>query len=81
MCDPSGALARSDGATHVSLWVQRWQRHISSWLHLSLSQVSQVVLPSAGRGRPLLLGFLFTIAFPSVVIRSRFAVPYCAAVR
>ncbi len=38
MCDPSGAVVRSDGATHVSLWVQRWQRHISSWLHLSLSR-------------------------------------------
>ncbi len=38
MCDPSGAVVRGDGATHVSLWVQRWQRHISSWLHLSLSR-------------------------------------------
>jgi hypothetical protein len=23
MCDPSGAVVRSDGATQVSLWVQR----------------------------------------------------------
>jgi len=38
MRDPSGAVVRSDGATQVSLWVQRWQRHISSWLHLSLSR-------------------------------------------
>ena len=30
MRDPSGAVVRSDGATQVSLWVQRWQRHISS---------------------------------------------------
>jgi len=37
-CDPSGNILRSDGATHVSLWVQRWQRHISSWHHLSLSR-------------------------------------------
>ena len=36
MCDPSGAIVRGDGATQVSLWVQRWQRHISSWLHLSI---------------------------------------------
>ncbi len=28
--DPSGAVGRGDGATQVSLWVQRWQRHISS---------------------------------------------------
>jgi len=38
--DPSGMVLRIDGATHVSLWVQRWQRHISSWLHLSLSSYS-----------------------------------------
>ena len=37
-CDPNGFILRSDGASHVSLWVQRWQRHISSWLHLSLSR-------------------------------------------
>ena len=38
MRDPSGTVVRGDGATQVSLWVQRWQRHISSWLHLSLSR-------------------------------------------
>jgi hypothetical protein len=64
MCDPSGAVVRGDGATKVSLWVQRWQRHISSWLHLSLSRqlLRQVVLPQAGRGGPLLLGSL-TLGF------------------
>ena len=36
-CDPNGVILRSNSASHVSLWVQRWQRHISSWLHLSLS--------------------------------------------
>ena len=36
--DLGGNVLRSDGATQVSLWVQRWQRHISSWLHLSLSR-------------------------------------------
>jgi hypothetical protein len=36
--DPSGSVLRSDRATQVSLWVQWWQRHISSWLHLSLSR-------------------------------------------
>jgi hypothetical protein len=34
--DPGGNVLRSDGATQVSLWVQRWQRHIFFWLHLSL---------------------------------------------
>jgi len=34
---PGGNVLRSDGATQVSQRVQRWQRHISSWLHLSLS--------------------------------------------
>ncbi len=38
MRDPSGMIGRGDGATQVSLWVQRWQRLISSWLHLSLSR-------------------------------------------
>jgi len=37
-CDPNGVIMRNDGASHVSLWVQRWQRNISSWLHLSLSK-------------------------------------------
>jgi len=36
--DPGGSVLRSDGATQVSLWVQRWQLHISSWLHLSMSR-------------------------------------------
>jgi hypothetical protein len=37
--DPGGNVSRGDGATHVSLWIQRWLRHISSfWLHLSLSK-------------------------------------------
>ncbi len=36
--DPSGCVVRGDGATQVSLWVQRWQRHISTWLHISLSR-------------------------------------------
>jgi len=36
--NPGGMVLRSDGATQVSLWIQRWQRHISSWLHLSLSR-------------------------------------------
>ncbi len=36
--DLGGDIFRSDGATHVSLWVQRWQRLISSWLQLSLSR-------------------------------------------
>ncbi len=35
--DPGGNVSRGDGATQVSLWVQRWQRHISFWLHISLS--------------------------------------------
>jgi hypothetical protein len=35
---PGGTILKSDGATRVSLWVQRWKRHISSWLHLSLSR-------------------------------------------
>ena len=35
---PGGMVLRSDGVTQVSLWVRRWQRHISSWLHLSLSR-------------------------------------------
>ena len=34
---PGKTVLMSDGATQVSLWVHRWQRHISSWLHLSLS--------------------------------------------
>ena len=36
--DPSRSVLRSDGVTMVSLWAQRWHRHISSWLHLSLSR-------------------------------------------
>ncbi len=36
--DPSGFVLLVDGATKVSLWVKRWQRHISTWLHLSLSR-------------------------------------------
>ena len=36
--DLNGDILRSDGATHVSLWVQRWQRHISTWMHLTLSR-------------------------------------------
>ena len=36
--DPSGSVVRGDGATQVSLWVQRWQRLISTWLHISLSR-------------------------------------------
>jgi hypothetical protein len=36
--DPTGSVVRGDGATQVSLWVQRWQRHISTWLHISLSR-------------------------------------------
>ena len=36
--DPGGNVLRSDGATRLSLRVQSWQRHISSWLHLSLSR-------------------------------------------
>jgi len=36
--DPGGNVSSGDGATQVPLWVQRWQRHISSWLHLSLSR-------------------------------------------
>jgi hypothetical protein len=36
--DPVGNVARGDGATQVSLWVQRWQRHISAWLHISMSR-------------------------------------------
>ena len=35
--EPSGTILRSDGAAKVSFWVKRWHRHISSWLHLSLS--------------------------------------------
>jgi len=34
--DRGGSVLRSDWATQVSLWVERWQRHILSWLHLSL---------------------------------------------
>jgi hypothetical protein len=30
----NGAILRSDGGTQFSLWVQRWQRHIFTWLHL-----------------------------------------------
>ena len=36
--DPGGNVLRSDGATHVSMWVQSWQRRIFSWLHISLSR-------------------------------------------
>ena len=36
--DLNGSVVRGDGATQVSLWVQRWQRHISSWLHISVSR-------------------------------------------
>jgi hypothetical protein len=36
--DPSGIVVRGDGATQVSLWVKRWQRHISTRMHLSLSR-------------------------------------------
>jgi hypothetical protein len=36
--DSSGAILRIDGATQVILLVQRWQRHISTWLHLTLSR-------------------------------------------
>jgi hypothetical protein len=36
--DPNGTVLRSDGATHVSQWVQIWHCHISSWVHLSLSR-------------------------------------------
>ena len=36
--DPSGDVVRGDGATQVSLWVKRWQRQISTWLHISLSR-------------------------------------------
>ena len=36
--DPIGNILRSDWASQVSLRVQRWHRHISSWLHLSLSR-------------------------------------------
>ena len=34
--DPCGVIRRNDGVTHVSLWVQRWQRHISTWPHLTM---------------------------------------------
>jgi len=34
--DPRGGI-RSDGPPQVSLWGQRWQRHISTWLHLTQS--------------------------------------------
>ena len=36
-CDPNGVILRSDGGSHVSIWVQRLHRHISSWPRLSLS--------------------------------------------
>ena len=36
--DLNGAILRIDGASQVSLWVQRWKRHISTWLHLTLSR-------------------------------------------
>ena len=36
--DPGRDVLRNDGATQVSLWVQRWQRHISSWMYLSLTR-------------------------------------------
>ncbi len=36
--DPGGNVLRNDGATHVSMWAQRWQRYITSWLHLTLSR-------------------------------------------
>jgi hypothetical protein len=36
--DLSGAILRGDGATQVSLWVHRWQRHIAAWMYLSLSR-------------------------------------------
>ena len=46
LCDPSGTILRGDGATQVSLWVQRWQRHISAWLHLCLSrQLLRLFIP------------------------------------
>ena len=36
--DPSGIVVHGAGATHMSLWIKRWQRHISTCLHLSLSR-------------------------------------------
>ena len=34
--DSAGGVAKGERATQVSLWVQRWQRRLSAWLHLRL---------------------------------------------
>jgi len=50
--DPGENISRGDGATHVSLWVQRWQRQISSWLHLSLfRQLMRLFRPQEAAAR------------------------------
>jgi hypothetical protein len=44
--DLSGIVLNSDEATQISLWVQRLQSHISSWLYISLSrQLLRLFLP------------------------------------
>ena len=54
---PGGTVFRSDGATLVYVWIQRWQRHISSKLHLSLSRQLLMLFcphPTSGSGHLLL---------------------------
>ena len=70
-------VLRSDGATHVSLWIERWQRHIPSWLHLSLSrQLLRLFRPRQAAedifSWRITLGSIFIVAFPNTCNSNKF---------